>query len=349
MRLGIVIVSYNGQKWLEKSLGSCFAQAPGTPVYVVDNASTDNSLSLIQSRFPAVRLLPQKDNLGFAAGNNVGIRQALQDGAEAVLLLNQDAELGPSAVTKLEQYLAGHPAVAAVQPAIFLPDGRVNSLGNCFHYLGFGFSGGHGLKLSQAVERLPWVRERGEPPYLSGAAVLLRGSALQTVGLFDPELYLYHEDLELSLRLRLSGFKLALCPEAAVVHHYEFSRSVSKFYYMERNRWLVWLSYWRFGTLALLALPLVLSELMLLLTSYGKGWFAAKLKVYAYLGRRQTWQAVASRRRRLKSLRRVSDRQLLRLASATIDFQELSSFMVRYVFNPLSALAWQVIFFFIRW
>lgn len=226
MQCGIVIVSYQGKHWLPACLNSCRSYAPECPVYVIDNASTDGSADLVREQFPEVRLLRQTDNLGFAGGNNVGLRAALQDHLDAVMLLNQDAQLSQNCLSILATHLETHPQVAAVQPAILLPDGRVNSLGNSFHFLGFAEAGGNGLTFTEASAQLPWVVGSLEPPYVSGAAVLLRAEALTQVGFFADELFMYHEDLELSLRLRLAGWHLSVEPAAHVVHHFEFSCSL---------------------------------------------------------------------------------------------------------------------------
>ncbi len=350
MCAGIVIVSYQGLRWIPRCLGSCRVHAPGTPVYVVDNASSDGSADYVRAAFPEVRLLRQTSNLGFAAGNNVGLTAALQDHLDAVMLLNQDAELTEGCLGGLLGYLEQHADVAAVQPAILLPEGTVNSLGNSFHYLGFGEAGGNGLTLEAASRVLPWVRGAGEPPYLSGAAVLLRAEALKQVGLFDEELFLYHEDLELCLRLRLAGWHLAVLLNVTVTHHYEQSRSVRQVYYMERNRFLVWLSYFKPATLALFFIPWLISEAGLLVTSLMGGWWRARVRACWYLMRPSTWRTIRKRRQKLNSFRQCSDRYLLQFASSAIDYHEgVTSAVTKYVFNPLSTLMWRVLWPFIRW
>ncbi len=350
MRACIVIVTYNGRAWLAKSLGSCVRHAHGVPVYVVDNASTDGTAEAVRRDYPAVTLLPQAKNLGFAGGNNVGIASALAEGADAVLLLNQDAELTPGALPALDKHLAEHAEVGGVQPLILLPSGRVNSAGNSFHYLGFGEAAGNGLTADEAKERLPWLAQGSEPPYLSGAAVMLRASALRQVGLLHEELFMYHEDLELSLRLRGSGWKLALEPKAQVTHHYEHSRSLKQFYYMERNRLVVWNELFRMRTLLVLLPAFVFSELALLCMAALHGWLFEKLRSYAFFFLRSTWRSIAVRRRELAALKRVTDRGLLKYASARIEYHAAETgAMARYVFNPLSSLAWSIIKPVIRW
>lgn len=348
MNCAIVIVSYQGKDWLGKCLASCQRYASEVPVYVVDNASTDGSAELAAG-FAGVTVLRQEVNLGFAGGNNVGLRAAMNDGAEAVMLLNQDAELTSGCLSALTDHLKKNPTVAAVQPAIMLPDGRVNSLGNSYHYLGFGEAGGNGLSREEARERLPWLKHGSEPPYLSGAAMLIRVEALKQVGLLDEDLFMYHEDLELCLRFRLAGWHLAVVPTARVIHHYEPHRSLKQFYYMERNRFIVWLSYFKPATLLLLFIPWLVSELLLTLLALVRGWVGVRLRAYGYLFIPSSWLDIWRRRRRLARLRCCSDRHLLTAAEAVIHSANKDSFITRYLFNPLSTMLWSLVFPLIRW
>lgn len=341
MQIAIVIVTYNSEKWLEKCLKSCQLYAPSVPVYVVDNASIDNTVAIIRRYYPLVHLLSQHMNLGFAAGNNVGLSAALTAGAEAVLLLNQDAELTEDAVWQLGDYLTKHPSVGAVQPLIILPSGLVNSAGNSFHYLGFGEAGGNGLTIEQAWQKLPWLKQSAEPPYLSGAAMMVRAAAWRQVGPLQDELFMYHEDLEFSLRLRAAGWKLGLEPEARVIHHYESHRSLKQIYYMERNRLLVWSELFRGRTLLVLLPAFLMAEAILLFLSLMNGWFIKKLQSYAYFLRGSAWRCIRARRRQWAALRRLSDRELLNFASSSLEnnVSPTGTVFMR-LFNILSTLVW---------
>ncbi len=349
MQTAIVIVSYNGQKWLEKCLKSCQTYAPQVPVYVIDNASTDNS-AVIVAGFPEIKLFKQEINLGFAGGNNFGIKTAINDGAEAVFLLNQDTEITAGCLDLLVEYLKNNPVVGGVQPAILLPDGRVNSIGNSFHYLGFAESGGNGLTMEEAKLKVLWLKNNTEPPYLSGAAVLLRTKALQQVGFFNQELFMYHEDLELSLRLRIAGWRLAVLPVARVVHYYESARSRCKYYYMERNRLIVWNEIFSWRTLLLLGPFFIISEIMLLIISIFKGWFLEKFKSYGYFMKPRSWSMIFQFKRQIKSLGNKRNVDLLAYAADKIVYQaEETGFLTKYLFNPLSAFVWRWLKPLFRW
>lgn len=349
MKAAIIILCYNGVRYLPAMLGSCQKYAPRVPVYLVDNASSDGTLPYVTNNWPKVKLLRQTANLGFAAGNNVGIKQAIADGTEAVFLLNQDAELTRGSLDKLVNYLSLHPRLALVQPRVNLPDGRVNSLGNCYHYLGFGFAGGNGLSYEEALRRLPWFKRQSEIPYGSGAAVLLRVQALQAVGLFDEHLFMYHEDLELGLRLRCYGWQLQVVPEAEVIHHYQFAANPNSFYFMERNRLVVWLSYFKLPTLLLLLIPFILSEVALLVSSLLSGWLGAWWRSRAYFFKVEAWRYLVQKRKQVRKFKQVSDRYLLSFATGSIHFQEHNPWYVSYLFNPLANLGWLVLKPLIRW
>ncbi|MBI5734215.1 MAG: glycosyltransferase family 2 protein [Candidatus Kerfeldbacteria bacterium] len=347
MKLAIVIITYNAKKWFNLSIGSCLKYAPSVPLYVVDNNSPDNTASLIENEYPTVYLIKSANNTGFAAGNNIGLKQALSAGAEAVLLLNQDAEITIGTLDNLQAYLETNPKVAAVQPVILLPDGTVNSIGNSFHYLGFAEAMGNGLSLAKAWSEIYGQAESAEPPYISGAAVLLRSAALRQAGLFDEDLFMYHEDLELSLRFRLSGWHLGIIKNSLAIHHYQPERSKRQIYFMERNRYLVWLSYFKPATLVCLFLPAVMAEFVMLLTALINGWLGAKLRTWNYLLSPSARDYLLQKKRQLKTFKPYRDRTLLRVASSRLSWQGDIWYM--QIFNLVSRLAWRLIFPFVRW
>lgn len=349
MKVAVVIVCYNGLKYLPATLKSVQDYAARADVYVVDNASSDESVQYIQDNWPSVKLLLSKHNRGFAAGNNIGIKEALAHGVDVVFLLNQDAVLTEGCLDKLVNYLFQNSKLGLVQPRVDLPNGKVNSLGNCYHYLGFGYAGGNSLSYDEALRRLPWFKNQTDIPYFSGAAVLIKAEVLKTVGLFDERLFLYHEDLELGLRLHCFGWGMQVVPEAQVIHYYQFMARAENLYYMERNRFLVWFSYFKLPTLILLAVPLLLADLALLVSSIFSGWFGPYVKARRYLFTLTAWRYIITKRRQVKKFKKVTDKYLLSFAQGKIHFQEKDRWIVRYLFNPLSAVGWLIIKPLIRW
>lgn len=347
----IVIVAYQGAPHLRRALASCRAHAAEATVIVVDNASTDGGRELVADEFPDVRILPQSLNRGFAGGCNVGIRAARGGGARWVLLLNQDAAIEAGAVAGLSAFLADHPRAAAAQPALFRDDGLVNSLGNPIHYLGFSSAGGNGLSVDEAERdpTLPWLRDRRwrtgavTVPAFTGAAVMLRMAALDEVGLFEDELFLYHEDLELGLRLRRAGWTLHLLGSVRAVHHYEFSRNRRKWYFLERNRHWTLLAHYRARSLAVLALPLLVVESAVWAMALRQGWAGEKWSSYVYWLRPGRLAHLRRRRRAVATLGVLTDREMLAVASGRLAATEVSGPLVDHVVNPASAALWRLL------
>lgn len=347
----IVIVAHQGADHLRRVLESCRTHAAQAGVVVVDNASTDGGRELVAAEFPEVRLIPQSSNLGFAAGCNVGIGTARAAGSRWVLLLNQDAALEENTVAALAAFLEAHPGAGAVQPALYRADGLVNSLGNPLHYLGFSAAGGNGLSVAQAERdaTLPWLRDRRwrtsgvTIPAFTGAAVMIRMAALDDVGLFEEELFLYNEDLELGLRLRRAGWTLHLLGSVRAVHHYEFSRNLHKWYFLERNRHWTLLAHYRARSLAVLAVPLVAVESAVWAMAIRQGWAAEKWRSYLYWLRPGTVDHLRSRRQQLAARGGISDRELLRPASGQLVATEVSGHLIERVVNPVSALLWRLL------
>jgi GT2 family glycosyltransferase len=238
----------------------------------------------------------------------------------------------------------------------------VNVTGGMVHFLGFGFARDNGRFWAEVESISPLTKGRStlssrskrgsrgvlpEIAYASGAAVLYRASVLQKVGLLDPFLFLYHEDLELGWRIRLCGFKNVLCVDSVAYHDYEFKRSIQKFYWMERNRILVHFSHLRWRTLALLAIPLLLAEVGLIVFALKGGWIKEKVLVYLSLLNPRSWTYVAKKRRESQLLRRVSDREIVRLWTGKIEHQQTKSLFVDGFVNPILSALWAVIRFFV--
>ncbi|MGZ6125547.1 MAG: glycosyltransferase family 2 protein, partial [Myxococcales bacterium] len=238
IRVALVIVTYESERHLDDCLGSlraCDRDGFALDVIVVDNASSDGTAQRLRRDFPEVLLLERPRNEGFAAANNVGIRFAAGRGARFVYLLNPDTIVEEGFLREALAVAAADQGLGGVQSLLLLADDRerVNTWGNAVHFLGFGYCGGLGAAASEAP------RAPVEIAFASGAAVLFRLDALLAAGLFDDDLFLYQEDMDLSWRLRLSGWRLALAPRSVVFHKYAFTRNKSKFFFLERNRLLV--------------------------------------------------------------------------------------------------------------
>lgn len=226
MSVAAIVVSWNVRDLLRQCLLSLrvAGQQTSLEVWVVDNGSRDDSATMVQQEFPAVRLLVNRHNPGFAAANNQAIRAS---SSSYVLLLNPDAELCTDALAAMCRYLDNHPQVAVVGPQLRHDDGSVQSSRRRAPRLATGF-----LESTQLQQRLPrtWLTEHyyvadcsdaEEQPvdWLMGACLLVRRAAIDAVGLLDERFHMYSEELEWCLRFRRAGWQVVYLPTAQVVHH----------------------------------------------------------------------------------------------------------------------------------
>jgi hypothetical protein len=348
-RVLILIVNYNGAAYIRACLAS-LRQAVGgradAEILVVDNASTDGSAALVRE-VPEVHLIGSATNRGFAGGNNVGLCWALEREFDYVYLLNQDTEVEPDFLDEAVRVAEADPSIAAVQSKLLLfqDKRRVCTLGNRIHYLGFGYNGNYGE--IDATASLNGAAP--EVAYACGAGVLLRASALRESGLFNEELFLYHEDLDLGWRLRLQDYRIVMAPRSVVYHKYEFSRNRNKFYYMERNRYMVMFQNCRAATLALLAVPAAIMQLGMMFYALANGYARDELRMLQYFCRRDTWRRIRATRRAVQRARRIGDRAVFRHFCGKVEFEALQSWVLKRVANPVFNAVWVVMRPLIRW
>ncbi|MFH1145932.1 MAG: glycosyltransferase family 2 protein [bacterium] len=355
-KLAIIIVTWNSRYDLERllpSLSMINYPAESLSIYFVDNGSIDNSIEIIEqwkaNQEYNVTVVKNQENLGFVGGNNQGIEMALAASNEYVLLLNADTEVEDRDwLYKLTAVLEKDLTIGAIQPLILLGDKeRINSWGNNIHFLGFGYSGGNTVLLSQ------YNPVKKEVAYCSGAAVCYRASALRQAkavsGDYLGEFYFaYHEDLELGHRLRLLGWRNVVLPEASIIHHYRFKaddrqKASSKFFYMERNRYLFILQTYDILTIIFIFLPLLIMELGQWLWALHTGWWKQRISIwpaiFSLVKKKSFWQ----RRSAIQSSRQVTEREATNLWSGKISYQEIDNPVLTYVVNPCLQLWWSLV------
>jgi N-acetylglucosaminyl-diphospho-decaprenol L-rhamnosyltransferase len=232
MDLGIVIVSYNTRQLTLDCLTSVYAarEAAGLSlsVWVVDNASSDDSVFAIEEHFPQATLIPSSENLGFARGTNLGIERicTLDQPPRYLLLLNPDTLVNAEALSRLMGHLDHHPGVGVVGPQLRYGDGRFQH--SAFHFptlwmaLFDFWAINHRLINSRLNGRYPRrLYNRGIPFEIDhplGAALMIRWEALQQVGALDEDFYMYCEEIDWCLRIRRAGWRIACVPRAEIIH-----------------------------------------------------------------------------------------------------------------------------------
>jgi hypothetical protein len=340
-RVAVVTVIYRCEKFMRGLLASV-AQVDyphdRLEFHLVDNGAGDGTLAAAKreierlgANLPDVVIHEPGANVGFAVGNNIALRAALERGVDYCFLLNPDATFEPSALHEAVRVAASAQDVGSVQSLLVLGDEPdvVNTSGNHIHFLGFGYVGGY----RRARADVP--SQPREIAFSSGACVLLPAKVLRQVGLLDETLWLYHEDLDLGWRIRLAGLRNVIAPASVCRHFYEFSRAQSKWYWMERNRWIVVLKNYRLATILLLLPVLLVADCGLLLMSAKAGWFGGKVRSLAWFLRPSSWMYLWRGRREIGRIRKVPDRELLRHFTAVIDYPDFRNPVITKVIEPV--------------
>lgn len=218
-KITVIVLNWNNKGDTLACLESLVeANLLGAKVMVVDNGSTDGSAAAVRERFPGCRLIELAENCGYAGGNNVGIRAALEDGAEGVLLLNNDTCVAPDFIVPLRWIFDIDPQAAAASSAIHRLDNPA-MLDIAYARVDFHRRDAVALAGVNAVPALGHgYNVREEVPVAIGCSMLVSARAFREVGLFDEKYFAYHEDVDWCLRARKAGFKIYYEPMSRVYH-----------------------------------------------------------------------------------------------------------------------------------
>ena len=218
-KVAIVILNWNGEKMLKEYLPSVLRYSRDeATVYVADNASTDDSLSLLRQHFPEVKLIVLDKNWGFAEGYNKVLRQIE---AEYYLLLNSDIEVTHHWLTPMIEYLDSHPDVAACQPKLLsmIDKDRFEYAGASGGYLDtFGYPFCRGRVFDTVEEDNGQYDNLADVLWASGAALMIRSKDYWDVDGLDGRFFAHNEEIDLCWRLRIKGRRIVCVPESYVYH-----------------------------------------------------------------------------------------------------------------------------------
>ncbi len=268
--LSVLIVAWNSREELTRTLPALLPElGAGDELIVVDNDSSDGTAEAVWELAPAARVVRAGANLGFAAGCNAGAGEA---SGELLVVLNPDAAPLPGWGEAIRRPWGEGRGWAAWQALVADAGGtQINSAGNPIHFTGIVWAGGHGRPIA-AAPAAP-----AEVAVLSGACLAIPLATWHEVGGFPERFFLYHEDVDLSLRLRLRGGTLGIEPAAVVDHDYEFGAREHKWRWLERNRLAFLVRAYPAPLLILLAPALLATELVLLAVAAAGGWGGQKL------------------------------------------------------------------------
>lgn len=236
----IILINYNGHKFLETCLNSILekVQCTNYEVIIVDNSSVDDSVEIIQNNFPMFKLICSKNNLGFGKANNLAVKQSR---GEYLLFLNTDTILTENTLKILSEYLKENEDVAVIGSRITFQDGSYQlscgnlpnlvvelfdkiryTLDNKWHSL---FSNLHDRKYSK-VQEVGW---------LTGACLMMRRDVFEQIGGFDENFFMYFEDKDICKRVKELGYKVVYYPKTTIIHllggsSHGIKKSVNKHY-----------------------------------------------------------------------------------------------------------------------
>ncbi|MDF2452212.1 MAG: hypothetical protein K0S26_1716 [Bacteroidota bacterium] len=213
MKVFVVIVTYNGAKWLDQCIGYTLKSTVKPEVIVIDNNSSDSTPDIIEQKFREVKLIKSKENSGFGKSNNMGMKMAYEAGADYILLLNQDAWLETDTLEKLIQSHKVQNDFDLISPM------HLNGEGNALDYNFSNYIAPEFCKNLYSDIYVGKIEQKlYEAQFINAACWLLTRKCLETIGGFSPVFYHYGEDNNYVDRLHYHGLKLGVCPQAKAFH-----------------------------------------------------------------------------------------------------------------------------------
>lgn len=312
--------------------------------YITDNETSEESFKFLQEKAPEVIIHRNKNNDGYAKGCNDSIKEALKWQPDYVIVFNIHTVLEPNCISEMIKVAESDKEIGAVQSLMMLdPEkNKISSLGNETHFLGFGYCRGYNEEVGAREFKIQDIF------YPSGSSFLLRREVLDKIGLFDEEYWMYNEDQELGWRVWLAGWRCVLAPSAKLYNKYEFQRSITKYYWMDRNRIITILKCYKIGTLILILPAFIIMELGLILFSLKSGWFRDKIRMWKYFLSLKNWRYILKSRKFNQKIREVGDRKITKLISGKIWYQEVDDIKLRLI-NPIFNLYLKIARLIIFW
>lgn len=329
--ISVIIVNYNAGKLLLDCIESVFASNNDNyEVIVVDNCSSDNSHKVCKKKFDKIKLIENYKNLGFCEGNNVGIRNA---SGEYLLILNPDTIIESDLIEKFLDAIKNYGEGLFQGKNVAIDnDNILRSTGNQINLFGFGYARDKGVKEYKKFFNVEEIN------YASGTCLFTSTKTMKKIGLFDPFLFLYHDDLDLGWRALCLNIKSFFVPTIKIRHvsSYNLQWSSKKFFWLERNRKYCLLTHYSQSTRNKIRLEIFLVDIMVFFSYLLKGMI--KAKILADIDIFKNRKIIKKKYEELEKIKIISDEVVIKQFSNTIFIpDDISKELSGKIFNTILA------------
>ena len=329
--ISVIVVNWNGKQHLEDCFSSLLKQTyPGLEIIMVDNASNDGSVDFMKENFPEVKLVQNNTNIGFGPAVNKGMAEGK---SEYLIFLNNDLTLEPTCISELLKSLE-KPNVGGAIPKILMhgEKDKINSFGVDINYVGIACPRYIYEKDSDSLK---------EEEVPCGGIFMFHRDIVDKLGGFDESIFFYHEDHDLSWRIRLLGLKMVVNPRAIIYHKYHFSRNKDKFYHSEKNRLYLLLKNYSLKTLIIILPAAVLVEIAQIFFALSQGWFVKKIKSYFEIFLMS--QAIIRKRQVVQKNRAMDDSEIVKIMTGRLVVGGIKHPLLDNFLSPVVNLYWKLV------
>ena len=302
--VSVIVLNYNAGELLLNCIESIKKSAyKNLEIIVVDNISTDKSQEVCKEKYPDIKLIQNNENFGYCEGNNIGIRVAKGD---YITILNPDTIVESnwieeliSAYNKFGEGLYQPKHLSLNEKTVYM------SAGNMLNIFGFGYAREKGKKDQNQFNKIEEIN------YASGTCLFTSSNVLKKVGLFDPFIFLYHDDLDLGWRASQLGIKSYYVPTSIIYHaeSYSLKWNAEKFYWLERNRKYCILTHYSKQTYSKIFPTLLAVDFFVWIFYLTRGFLWSKIR--AELDIRKNRKAIKTKYEELESKKIISDKDLI--------------------------------------
>lgn len=242
-KIYIIIVTWNGQQYITSCLNSIFAQAKKDfSVIVVDNNSNDQTKDIIRNNYPVVSLIENKSNLGFARANNIGIKKAIEQGANYIVLLNQDTEVKKDFLIEGLKYFEKNPILGLASPIILYPDEKRIWFAGSKIYRNKEILIKPTTQIGEHIHKKQIFSEadkKNSVAWVPACALIIKKEVFDKIGYLDETFFMYGGDVDFSLKAKAVGIQLGYILNTLVIHKESIKPNI------KINKYLFRKIYWR--------------------------------------------------------------------------------------------------------